>query len=79
MERQNHRHTPTHTGVINVRDYAWHVQSGSGDVINIFQQETDVWIPHTHTHTYKHECSHIQPQTHRHTQTHTHLLSGKQS
>lgn len=48
-------------------DYAWHVQSGSGDVINLFQQETDAWMSHTDTHN------------DIHAQTHTRLLSGKQS
>lgn len=50
-------------------DYAWHVQSGSGDVINLFQQETDAWMSHINTHA----------MSHTHTRTHTRLLSGKQS
>lgn len=45
-----HGSTKTHTGLISMCDYAWHVQSGSGDVINLFQQETDAWMSHTNTH-----------------------------
>lgn len=46
------------TGLISVCDYAWHVQSGSGDVINLFQQETDAWMSHTNTgnDTHTHVC-----------------------
>lgn len=51
--------------LITVFDYAWHVQSGSRDVINLFQQETDAWMSHTNTH--------------KHTQWRTHALSGRQS
>ncbi|MEQ2161490.1 hypothetical protein GOODEAATRI_010162 [Goodea atripinnis] len=58
-------------GLISMHDYALHVQSSSGDVINLFQQETDAWISHTDTHTHTHK--------HTHTHTHTRLLSGKQS
>lgn len=42
-------------------DYAWHVQSGSGDVINLFQQETDAWMSHTNTH--HHTCTHSNKHT----------------
>lgn len=59
-----HKHTPTHTNMhartraclITVFDYAWHVQSGSRDVINLFQQETDAWMSHTNTHNGAHTC-----------------------
>lgn len=45
--RQTHAHEH-----ISICDYAWHVQSGIGDVINLFQQETDAWMSHTKTHTH---------------------------
>lgn len=58
METQRQRHTRTHAGLISMCDYAWHVQSGSGDVINLFQQETDAWMSHTNTHTVTHTLRH---------------------
>lgn len=54
----------TRTGLIRVCDYAWHVQSASGDVINLFQQETDACVSHsrslsqTHKHSRTHVCCH---------------------
>ncbi|MED6293503.1 hypothetical protein CHARACLAT_011285 [Characodon lateralis] len=50
-----HRRTKTKcAGLISMHDYALHVQSSSGDVINLFQQETDARISHTDTHTHTH-------------------------
>lgn len=57
METQRQK-THTHTGLISMCDYAWHVQSGSGDVINLFQQETDAWMSHTNTHAKAHIHTH---------------------
>lgn len=57
METQRQK-THTHTGLISMCDYAWHVQSGSGDVINLFQQETDAWMSHTNTHAMAHIHTH---------------------
>lgn len=59
--RHKDKDARTRTGLISLCDYAWHVQSGSGDVINLFQQETDAWMSHANTHT------------DIHTQTHTHV------
>ncbi|MEQ2247028.1 hypothetical protein ILYODFUR_005114 [Ilyodon furcidens] len=46
-------------GLISMHDYALHVQSSSGNVINLFQQETDAWISHTDTHTHTHTHTHV--------------------
>lgn len=65
MHLETQRHART------VCDYARHVQSGGGDVINLFQQETDAWMSHTNTHNDTH--------TQTNTRAHARLLSGKQS
>lgn len=52
---------PSHAGLIRVCDYAWHVQSASGDVINLFQQETDACVSHSRSfsQTHKHSRAHV--------------------